>query len=165
MRDLDAGLKASASTVGCGAGGGEEDGYDLLDAIDDGEGGVPIEVLAGAAAGGGGAGVEEDAIDGFGVAQVIVEHAGGGEQFVSLQRLDDLAETEGPAEFGELVGRFVAIELKAGQADLIGKFGKALRSLVDDYADLFDGGRQGGDDCGRGFWRDLARAGGQDEAE
>src|SRR5271166_3010318 len=153
------------SDVGGGEASGDDDGEGLLDAFDDGEGGVPVESPAGASAGSGRTGVEEDAVDGFGVAQVVVERTGGGEQFAGFERLDDLAETEGAAEFGELVGRFVAVELNSGHADLIGKFGKALRGFVDDHAELFDGGRQGGDDCGGGFGRDLARASGQDEAE
>ena len=127
--DIDAAGIEEADGVG-DVGGGEASGDDdrdmLFDALDDGESGVPVEGLAGAAASGGRAGVEEDAVDGFGVAQVVVERVGRGEQFAGLERLDDFAETERAAEFGELASRFVAVELESGEADVVGEFREAL---------------------------------------
>jgi len=57
------------------------------------------------------------------------------------------------------------VELQSGKT---GRFGEAFQRFgrfVDDYADLFDGRRKGGDDRSRGFGCHVARAWSEDEAQ
>jgi hypothetical protein len=86
-------------------------------------------------------------------------------EFAGLNCLDDFAETEGAAVFGELVGQLVAMELESGQAGLSGESRKRVGGFVGDDTDLFDGGWQGGDDFRGIIGCDLTLAGSEDEAQ
>src|SRR5271165_1141959 len=149
-REFDAGDNVDAAGIEEAEGvgdvvGGEassdDDGADLFYALGEREDGAPVEGPARASASSGRAGVEEDAVVGVADGEVGVELRWIGEQFASLERLDDFAETERRAKFGKLGGWLVAVELNAGEAEVGGKFGKALRSFVDNHSDLLDGGR------------------------
>lgn len=139
--DIDSAGVEEADGVG-DVGGGEASGDDdrdvLLDALDDGECGLPVEGDASASAGLRRSRIEQDAVVALMQGEVGVELAWVGKQLARLQRLDELAQTEGAPELGQLLRRLVAVQLQTGEADGFGEVLQRVRRFVDDDADFFD---------------------------